>query len=78
MFEFLKKAFRDMKKSAAAQHEVDKANFAAAKAEAKRLIIGHFSSRYKEHDTLCAECREIFPNTDIAAEGMTFNIEQQR
>lgn len=35
MFEFLKKAFRDMKKSAAAQHEVDKANFAAAKAEAK-------------------------------------------
>ena len=51
---------------------------AALKAEAKRLIIGHFSSRYKEHDTLCAECREIFPNTDIAAEGMTFNIEEKR
>ena len=50
----------------------------AAKAEAKRLIIGHFSSRYKEHDTLCAECREIFPNTDIAVEGMTFNIEEKR
>ena len=50
----------------------------AAKAEAKRLIIGHFSSRYKEHDTLCAECREIFPNTEIAAEGMTFNIEEKR
>lgn len=27
--------FRDMKESAKAQHEVDKANFAAAKAEAK-------------------------------------------
>ncbi len=50
----------------------------AVKAEAKRLIIGHFSSRYKEHDTLCEECREIFPNTDIAAEGMTFNIEEKR
>ena len=50
----------------------------AAKAEAKRLIIGHFSSRYKEHDTLCAECREICPNTEIAAEGMTFNIEEKR
>ena len=50
----------------------------AAKAEAKRLIIGHFSSRYKDHDVLCAECREIFPNTDIAAEGMTFNIEEKR
>ena len=32
---FFKKAFSDMKESAKAQHEVDKANFAAAKAEAK-------------------------------------------
>lgn len=35
MVEFFKKAFSDMKKSAKAQHEVDKANFAAAKAESK-------------------------------------------
>ena len=35
MFEFFKKAFRDMKESTKAQHEVDKANFAAAKAESK-------------------------------------------
>ena len=32
---FFKKAFADMKESAKAQHEVDKANFEAAKAEAK-------------------------------------------
>lgn len=32
---FFKKAFGDMKASATAQHEVDKAEFAAAKAEAK-------------------------------------------
>jgi hypothetical protein len=32
---FFKKAFSDMKASTKAQHEVDKANFAAAKAEAK-------------------------------------------
>ena len=32
---FFKKAFADMKKSTKAQHEVDRANFAAAKAEAK-------------------------------------------
>jgi len=31
----LKKAFKDMGESAKAQHQVDKANFAAAKAEAK-------------------------------------------
>ena len=32
---FFKKAFGDMKKSAKAQHEVDRAEFAAAKAEAR-------------------------------------------
>lgn len=32
---FLKRAFNDMKESAKAQHEVDKANFAAAKAESR-------------------------------------------
>lgn len=35
MSEFLKKAFADMKESAREQHKVDKANFAAAKAESK-------------------------------------------
>ena len=35
MGEFFKKAFKDMKESAKAQHEVDKANFAAVKAESK-------------------------------------------
>ena len=32
---FFKDAFSDMKESAKAQHEVDKANFAAVKAESK-------------------------------------------
>lgn len=32
---FFKKAFREMKEDAIAQHQVDKANFEAAKAEAK-------------------------------------------
>ena len=35
MGEFFKKAFQDMKESAKQQHEVDKANFAAVKAESK-------------------------------------------
>ena len=46
----------------------------ALKAEAKRLLIGHFSSRYKDLQQLLAECREIFPATDIAEEGATFEI----
>ncbi len=35
MANFLKKAFSDMKESAKAQHEVDKAEFQAVKAESK-------------------------------------------
>ena len=35
IIQFFKNAFKSMKESAKAQHEVDKANFAAAKAEAK-------------------------------------------
>lgn len=35
MTNFFKKAFQDMKESAKAQHEVDKANWNAAKAESK-------------------------------------------
>lgn len=35
MSKFLKKAFSEMAESARNQHDVDKANFAAAKAEAK-------------------------------------------
>lgn len=46
----------------------------ALKAEAKHLIIGHFSSRYKDHAVLRDECRTIFENTDIANEGDTFTI----
>lgn len=50
----------------------------ALKAEAGRLIIGHFSSRYKDKEALVKECREIFENTDLAAEGETFTIEERR
>ncbi|MBQ5726170.1 MAG: ribonuclease Z [Alistipes sp.] len=40
-----------------------------------RLLIGHFSSRYKDLQPLVEECREIFPASDIAEEGKTFLIE---
>ena len=39
-----------------------------------RLLIGHFSSRYKDLQPLVEECREIFPASDIAEEGKTFLI----
>lgn len=50
---------------------VDAAETALA-AEAKRLIIGHFSSRYKEPSVLLDEARAVFPATDIVTEGETY------
>ena len=47
----------------------------AKMADAGRLLIGHFSSRYKDLSLLLKEAREIFPSTDIAREGETFVIE---
>ena len=39
-----------------------------------RLLIGHFSSRYKDKEPLLAEAKAIFENTEIAHEGETFKI----
>ena len=51
---------------------------AALQAGAKRLLIGHYSSRYKEEQLLVDEARTRFPDTYAATEGQTFQIEKQR
>ena len=51
----------------------DAAQIAVA-AEAKALIIGHFSSRYKSPEALLAEAKEIFENTRLAEEGETYTL----
>ena len=40
----------------------------ALEAGAKKLLIGHFSARYKEAGQLVAEAREVFQNTEAAEE----------
>jgi len=47
----------------------------AVRAGAKRLIIGHFSARYKNLYPLLEEARNIFPETTLAIEGDSFRIE---
>ncbi len=47
----------------------------AAQAGVGRLLIGHFSSRYKEFGGFVDEARSIFPHTDLAIEGQTVSIE---
>lgn len=46
----------------------------ALKAEVGKLIIGHFSARYKDHTTILAEAIQIFPNTEAISEGQVFSI----
>ena len=46
----------------------------ALTAEAERLIIGHFSSRYKSAEVLLDEAKSIFENTQLAEEGETYIV----
>ena len=47
----------------------------ALKVKAGKLLIGHFSARYKELDPLLMECQSVFVNAVLALEGATFAIE---
>ncbi|MCX4301196.1 MAG: ribonuclease Z [Alistipes sp.] len=51
---------------------------AAMKAGAGRLVIGHYSSRYKDEQVLVDEARTLFPETYAATEGTTFTIEKRQ
>ncbi len=39
-------------------------------ANVERLIIGHFSSRYRETELLEMEAKSVFPNTQAAFDGL--------
>lgn len=38
------------------------------------LLVGHFSARYRELEPLLAEAKVIFPNTQLAIEGTSFEL----
>jgi ribonuclease Z len=46
----------------------------AAKAGVGRLVIGHFSSRYKDENVLLEEARSVFQNTLLAREGEIVSV----
>lgn len=46
----------------------------ANKAQVKRLLIGHFSARYRELQPILEEARSIFSETSLAIEGKTFEL----
>ena len=46
----------------------------AKKAGAGKLLLGHYSARYKELDDFLKEAKSVFPNTIIAEEGEDIQI----
>lgn len=47
----------------------------ALNANVGKLLIGHFSARYRDLQPLLAEARSLFPNTELALEGRKFKID---
>lgn len=52
----------------------EQAGTIALKAGVKKLIIGHFSSRYETLDEFLAETMEVFENTELAIEGACYRV----
>ena len=46
----------------------------ACECKARKLLIGHFSSRYNDESLILREAQEIFPNTVAAEEGMIIKV----
>ncbi|HNW70595.1 MAG TPA: ribonuclease Z [Bacteroidales bacterium] len=67
---------QDMQASADSKQHSTTVNAAtmAKKAQANKLLIGHFSARYDELNEVIEETRSVFPNADLAVEGNTYKI----
>ena len=44
-------------------------------ANVKKLLIGHFSSKYSTLEAFLTEAKEVFPNTELSQEGVTYDLE---
>jgi ribonuclease Z len=50
----------------------------AQKAKVKKLVLGHFSNRYKNLESMLIEAKEEYANTHLAFDGAIFNIEEPK
>jgi len=46
----------------------------ALESNSKKLIIGHFSSRYDSLEPLLEEAKQVFANSELATEGCVFEV----
>ena len=52
----------------------EQAALIAKKAEVKKMIIGHYSSRYEDLYPLRNECQKVFKETELGIEGNSYSI----
>jgi ribonuclease Z len=52
----------------------EEAALIAHQAQVKKLLIGHFSSKYTDLNSLLEEATQVFPHTSLALEGQVFPI----
>ena len=66
---------RDADKAAARHHSTAaQAAKLAILANAKQLLLGHFSSKYKDLEPFREEAVGIFPNTQVSIEGTAYEV----
>lgn len=46
----------------------------ARDANVGRLLLGHYSSKYDDEQQLLKEAQEVFPESQLTAEGMTIDL----
>ena len=46
----------------------------ARDAQAGRLLLGHYSSRYEDENVLLNEAKQVFENTELCDEQMIFEL----
>jgi ribonuclease Z len=50
----------------------------AKMAKVSKLLIGHYSNRYKDTDILLNEAKEVFENSFAVSEGEVYNVDRYR
>jgi ribonuclease Z len=67
---------QDLAERAAARYHSTTVQAAAIaqKANVKKLLIGHFSSKYESLDAFLSEATAVFENTELALEGTCYRI----
>ncbi len=70
---------KDSKLAAETLHSTaEQAAHLARQAGVRKLLIGHFSTRYTDYRLLEEEAREIFPNCDGVNDGNVYSVPQER